>query len=181
MQLVCPSCNSTLVKKNGHISNGKQNYRCLLCKRQFVEAPTQKLSVRALLISKNTVLLAYRYNVSFGNGMYSLIGGKVEEKEIPAHQAILHKIEEETALTITENSLRLVHTLHRKSENIEFIILCFYADISNHAQMPYNNKPSKYSNMHFFALNQLPSNTLPAHKQIINCFLNGTSYSEHGW
>ena len=43
MQLVCPSCNSTLVKKNGHISNGKQNYRCLLCKRQFVEDPTQKL------------------------------------------------------------------------------------------------------------------------------------------
>ena len=43
MQLVCPSCNSTLVKKNGHISNSKQNYRCLLCKRQFVEDPTQKL------------------------------------------------------------------------------------------------------------------------------------------
>ena len=43
MQLVCPSCNSTLVKKNGHISNGKQNYQCLLCKRQFVEVSTQKL------------------------------------------------------------------------------------------------------------------------------------------
>lgn len=43
MQLVCPSCNSTFVKKNGHISNDKQNYQCLLCKRQFVEDPTQKL------------------------------------------------------------------------------------------------------------------------------------------
>jgi transposase-like protein len=43
MQLTCPSCNSTLVKKNGHISNGKQNYQCLLCKRQFIENATQKL------------------------------------------------------------------------------------------------------------------------------------------
>jgi hypothetical protein len=43
MQLVCLSCNSTLVKKNGHISNGKQNYQCLLCERQFVENSTQKL------------------------------------------------------------------------------------------------------------------------------------------
>ena len=43
MQLVCPSCNSTLVKKNGHIANGKQNYKCLVCDRQFVENPTQKL------------------------------------------------------------------------------------------------------------------------------------------
>jgi hypothetical protein len=43
MQLICASCKSTLVKKNGHISNGKQNYQCLLCKRQFVENSTQKL------------------------------------------------------------------------------------------------------------------------------------------
>ena len=43
MQLVCLSCNSTLVKKNGHISNGKQNYQCLLCERQFVENSTQQL------------------------------------------------------------------------------------------------------------------------------------------
>jgi hypothetical protein len=43
MQLECPSCNSLLVKKNGHISNGKQNYQCLICKRQFVLNPTQKL------------------------------------------------------------------------------------------------------------------------------------------
>jgi transposase-like protein len=43
MQLMCPSCNCTLVKKNGHISNGKQNHQCLVCKRQFVENSTQKL------------------------------------------------------------------------------------------------------------------------------------------
>ena len=32
----CPRCHSRSVKKNGHWSNGKQNYRCKPCGRQFV-------------------------------------------------------------------------------------------------------------------------------------------------
>ncbi len=42
--LVCPVCQSTKIKKNGHIHNGKQNYKCLEadCSRQFVLNPTKK-------------------------------------------------------------------------------------------------------------------------------------------
>ena len=43
MECKCPSCSSTLVKKNGHIHNGKQKYQCLACHRQFVLEPSQKL------------------------------------------------------------------------------------------------------------------------------------------
>ena len=43
MECKCPSCQSTLVKKNGHIHNGKQNYRCVTCGRQFVLEPTQRI------------------------------------------------------------------------------------------------------------------------------------------
>jgi hypothetical protein len=43
MECKCPSCSSALVKKNGHIHNGKQNYRCLRCSRQFILEPTQKV------------------------------------------------------------------------------------------------------------------------------------------
>jgi IS1 family transposase len=43
MECKCPSCLSALVKKNGHIHNGKQNYRCLKCSRQFVLDPSQKI------------------------------------------------------------------------------------------------------------------------------------------
>ena len=42
MKIKCPACSSTLIKKNGHIHNGKQNHRCLSCDRQFVLKPTQK-------------------------------------------------------------------------------------------------------------------------------------------
>lgn len=43
MECKCPSCQSTLVKKNGRTHSGKQNYRCLVCNRQFVQEPSQKI------------------------------------------------------------------------------------------------------------------------------------------
>lgn len=43
MECKCPSCQSTLIKKNGHIHNGKQNYRCITCSRQFVLEPIHKI------------------------------------------------------------------------------------------------------------------------------------------
>ena len=43
MECKCPSCRSTLVKKNGHTHAGKQNYRCIVCDRQFVQDRSQKI------------------------------------------------------------------------------------------------------------------------------------------
>lgn len=41
-QTACPACHSTATKRNGHIHNGKQNYRCKSCGRQFVAHPSKK-------------------------------------------------------------------------------------------------------------------------------------------
>lgn len=40
--ILCPNCQSANIKKNGHIHNGKQNYRCKPCGRQFVLSPENK-------------------------------------------------------------------------------------------------------------------------------------------
>jgi IS1 family transposase len=42
-EIYCPNCQSTHYKKNGHIHNGKQNYRCKACGRQFVLDKQQKI------------------------------------------------------------------------------------------------------------------------------------------
>jgi transposase-like protein len=39
----CPACASTHTVKNGKIHNGKQNYKCRDCGRQFVQAPQNKV------------------------------------------------------------------------------------------------------------------------------------------
>jgi insertion element IS1 protein InsB len=49
---VCPRCQSSKYKKNGHIHNGKQNHQCRACGRQFVECFEQDLvsdDTRALI------------------------------------------------------------------------------------------------------------------------------------
>ena len=49
---VCPQCQSSTYKKNGHIHNGKQNHQCKACGRQFVACFEQYLvseDTRALI------------------------------------------------------------------------------------------------------------------------------------
>lgn len=41
--LICPRCQSTHVVKNGKIHNGRQNFKCRACGKQFVLNPTKKL------------------------------------------------------------------------------------------------------------------------------------------
>jgi insertion element IS1 protein InsB len=40
--LICPSCGSHHIVKNGSIHNKKQKYKCKECQRQFVKDPTKK-------------------------------------------------------------------------------------------------------------------------------------------
>ena len=40
---LCPSCDSNQIVKNGKIYNGKQNYKCRDCGRQFVKNPENKI------------------------------------------------------------------------------------------------------------------------------------------
>ncbi len=49
---MCPSCESSKYKKNGHIHKGKQNHQCQDCGRQFVQCFEQYLisdDTRALI------------------------------------------------------------------------------------------------------------------------------------
>src|SRR5436309_1531231 len=41
IKLSCPYCSSKDVVRNSHAPNGKQKYRCLACKRQTRDNPTE--------------------------------------------------------------------------------------------------------------------------------------------
>lgn len=135
--------------------------------------------VLAFLYKGEDLLLVRRYHANFGDGLYSMIGGKVEQGET-ARQAIKREVQEEVGLEIPESTFELVHTFHRKGTDGALVALCFKVDISTMAQ-PYNNEPEKHDDMRFFTIDQLPDNIIPAHKQAIECINHNISYSEHGW
>ena len=129
-------------------------------------------------ILKIRFLLIRRYNATFGNSLYSLVGGKAELHETALH-AIKREVKEEVGLDLPESSFILIHTLHRKGTENELIALCFKADISG--MHPQNMEPHKHDDLRFFDLNNLPLNIIPAHKQAIGFIQKDIPYSEHGW
>jgi 8-oxo-dGTP pyrophosphatase MutT (NUDIX family) len=137
------------------------------------------LYVLAYLCVGDRVLLVRRCSQDFGRGLYSLVGGKVEQDET-ALQAIKREVREEIALDIPESAFELVHTLHRSGTETNLIILCFKVDIST-MSAPCNNEHDKHDDMRFFKINEIPKNIIPAHKQVIECINRHIPYSEHGW
>ncbi len=132
----------------------------------------------AFLYSGNSVLLVRRCNATYGNCLYSLVGGKIEpgESGIPA---LIREVKEEVDIDLTNKDLEFVHVLHRNGSESEFIALCFKADITGkHFK---NLEPQKHDDVQLFQLDNLPANILPSHKQIIEAIAKKELYSEHGW
>ncbi len=138
--------------------------------------------VLAFLCLGNQVLLVQRCHEAFGKGLYSMVGGKVEQGET-AQEAIKREVHEEITLDIPQSAFQLAHTYHRvaREGEIEVIILCFKVDLTD-MTAPYNNEPDKHDDMRFFSIDQLPKNIIGAHKQIIGEMRRGRIYSEayHG-
>jgi len=132
----------------------------------------------AFLTSGNDILLLQRKNAAFGNGLYHLPGGKVEQSET-ALKACMREMREEVGLELLESDFKLIHVFHRKGTETELVALIFKADIS--IMTPINLEPEKHDDMRFFNLHELPENIIPAHKQALECIIKGINYSEHGW
>jgi 8-oxo-dGTP diphosphatase len=134
--------------------------------------------VLAFLRRGDEILLLRRINTNFGQGLYSLVGGKVEAEE-PALHAIQREVLEEVGLDVPESQFKFVHVFHRKATEGSLVALCFQADVSG--MNPLNVEPEKHDDVRFFNINKLPENILHAHKHAIEYINKGISYSEHGW
>lgn len=133
----------------------------------------------ALLCKGDSVLFVERINASFGNGMYSLVGGKIEAGE-SVLQGIVREIYEEVGLRVQAADAQLVHLFCRKGASEDVVAACFKIDISNLPE-PYNKEPLKHRVINFFTYDSLPENILPMHKKALECIQQAVLYSEDGY
>ena len=87
----CPGCKSDLLKRNGHTRNGKQNYRCIECGKQFVADPesnfisekTRELVRRSLLekVSLNGMGRIREHRLKHIYGLFVIILTILETKD----------------------------------------------------------------------------------------------------
>ncbi|MDN6111354.1 MAG: NUDIX domain-containing protein, partial [Enterobacterales bacterium] len=106
-------------------------------------------------------------------GKWSLPAGHVEEGE-SALTAAIREAEEEIGIVIPPSALKLVYTLHRKSDERTYIDLWFEAERFN--GVPVNQEPNKCAGLMWSDLQNLPENT----QEFVRMALNDMQTSHYG-
>jgi 8-oxo-dGTP pyrophosphatase MutT (NUDIX family) len=135
-------------------------------------------SVYVLLIREGEILLLRRFQTGFEDGKYGLVAGHVDGGET-MKKAMIREASEEAGITMADEDLELVLTMHRWCGNHERIDLFFTA--KKWSGEVKNLEPEKCDDLSWFPLDTLPENTIPYIREAINCFQKGEKYSEFGW
>jgi ADP-ribose pyrophosphatase YjhB (NUDIX family) len=136
-------------------------------------------------IKDNKILLLRRLNTSYEDGNYSLVAGHVEAGETFT-DCVIREAREEVGIILVAKDLHVFHIMHRnsiladKTRNEERVDVFFIADKWKGDIR--NNEPDKCNDLSWFDINNLPSNTIPYIRQVINLgLLKKIFYSEYGW
>ncbi|TBL48139.1 NUDIX domain-containing protein [Obesumbacterium proteus] len=131
------------------------------------------LAVYIIVRQQQRILLLQRKNTGFDDGKWSLPAGHVEEGE-SALTAAIREAEEEIGIVIPPSALKLVYTLHRKSDERTYIDLWFEAERFDGA--PVNQEPNKCAGLMWSDLQNLPENT----QEFVRMTLNDMQTSHYG-
>ena len=134
-------------------------------------------SLYLILIKDNKILLMRRKNTGFEDGNYGLPSGHLEDNE-SLTEGLSREAKEEIGITISPQDLQLVQVMHRKHNDIR---LDFFFTTNLITSEPINCEPDKCDDLQWFALDNLPPNTIPYIKEALHNYLNKITYAEIGW
>lgn len=134
-------------------------------------------SVYMLFIRDGQILLLRRANTGFEDGNYGLVSGHLDPHE-SLTQAAIREAKEESGVDIDPADIEMKTTMHRRGadERIDF-----FFEVKKWQGEIVNTEPEKCDDLRWFALDDLPRNTIPYIRQAIECYQKGIIYSEFGW
>lgn len=145
--------------------------------------PNERFMLRAavylILIHDGKTLLARRYKTGWMDGNYSLIAGHLDGKE-KVSGAMIREAYEEAGIKIEKKDLKPLKVLHRMSpDGMEYMDFFFIAE--KWEGEPTIKEPEKCDDMNWFPLGDLPENTLPHVRNVIESYKDGVPFIESGW
>lgn len=136
-------------------------------------------AVYLLLRRNNEVLLSKRANTGYQDGMYSLVAGHLDGDEL-ATNGMIREAFEEAGIIVSQQDMKFVHLSHRLNrdekgqERLDMFFECWEwkGEIKN-------MEPEKCDELTWFAIENLPAETLPLIKLVINNVAKDINYSEY--
>jgi 8-oxo-dGTP diphosphatase len=97
---------------------------------------------------------------------------------------LVREAKEEANIMIDPNDLELVHIMNRLEPDYEIEIrerVDIFFKTEKWQGEPQNMEPDKCDELSWFAINDLPENTIPRLKNVLECIKNKINYSEFGF
>ena len=135
-------------------------------------------AVYLILVRDENVLLARRFNTGWNDGKYSLIAGHLDGGE-SVTMAIIREAKEESDIELSSEDLQVVHTMHRNSEDREYVD--FYLVAKKWKGEPKIMETDKCDELAWFPFNDLPTNIIPCVRDALLAYRKGVTFSEWGW
>ncbi|MEK8127770.1 NUDIX domain-containing protein [Paenibacillus filicis] len=127
-------------------------------------------AVYLLFIQEGEILLLRRANTGFQDEKFSLVAGKLDGGE-DVWQAAIREAYEESGLVVRREDLEVALVLHRNSDSGEWID--FFLTVRSWEGEPSNREPDKCSEMDWFPVDSLPSDTIEYVRRAIDKIRRG--------
>ncbi|WP_338087245.1 NUDIX hydrolase, partial [Nonomuraea zeae] len=128
-----------------------------------------------LLRGTSDVLLARRAGTGYGDGLWHLPSGHLEEGE-SVTDAVIREAAEEVGVTIDPADLTFTHVMHRVPDRVGL----FFATRTWTGE-PYNAEPHKCSELAWWPMDDLPPDTIGYPAAAIANTLDRIPFALDGW
>ncbi|MBI3120629.1 MAG: NUDIX domain-containing protein [Candidatus Kerfeldbacteria bacterium] len=124
------------------------------------------------------VLLLHRKNTGWMDDRWGLVSGHLDENET-ATAGMMREAREEANLEFRSVDLNVVHLMHRRGTDREYLDIYFSADQwSGDLRIA---EPDKCDALEWFSMEQLPAQMVPGVREALMDIQNNVFYSEFGW
>lgn len=143
-----------------------------------VERYKMAAAVYLVIRRGSTILLLKRANTGYQDGNYGLVSGHIDGDELATHAAAREALEE-AGITVEPQDLRLVHTVHRLTTGASKERLELFFAVAKWEGEIRNAEPDKCDELSWYAIDDLPANTIPLVRRVLQLIDSGEPYSEY--